>query len=143
MSTLSFETGLRAYSLNDACEVRFNPTDSSFAQRLFEAFETLEQKQEDHQRQAAALKEPREIFAFARERDQEMRELLDGVLGAPVCAALFGEMSLYAMAGGLPVWCNLLLAIMDEMDTALVQERKASSPRLKKYLDKYQRRAGK
>ena len=143
MSTLSFETGLRTYSLNDACEVRFNPTDSAFAQRLFEAFETLEQKQEDYQRQAAALKEPREIFAFARQRDLEMRELLDEVLGASVCAPLFGGMSLYAMAGGLPVWCNLLLALMDEMDAALVREQKASNPRLKKYLDKYQRRGGK
>ena len=56
MSTLSFETGQVTYSLNGASEVRFNPTDSAFAQRLFEAFETLEQKQEDYQRQAAALK---------------------------------------------------------------------------------------
>ena len=80
MSTLSFETGQVTYSLNGASEVRFNPTDSAFAQRLFEAFETLEQKQEDYQRQAAALKEPREIFAFARQRDLEMRELLDEVL---------------------------------------------------------------
>ena len=140
MSTLSFETGQVTYSLNGASEVRFNPTDSAFAQRLFEAFETLEQKQEDYQRQAAALKEPREIFAFARQRDLEMRELLDEVLGASVCAPLFGGMS---MAGGLPVWCNLLLALMDEMDAALVREQKASNPRLKKYLDKYQRRGGK
>ena len=44
---------------------------------------------------------------------------------------------------GLPVWCNLLLALMDEMDAALVREQKASNPRLKKYLDKYQRRGGK
>lgn len=70
-----------------------------------------------------------------------MRELLDEVLGASVCAPLFGGMSLYAMAGGLPVWCNLLLALMDEMDAALVREQKASNPRLKKYLDKYRRRA--
>jgi MoxR-like ATPase len=39
--------------------------------------------------------------------------------------------------------CNLLLALMDEMDAALVREQKASNPRLKKYLDKYQRRGGK
>lgn len=142
MNKLTFETGLRTYSLNDACEVRFNPTDISFAQRLFEAFDALEQKQEDYQHQAAALTEPREIFAFARERDLEMRELLDAVLEAPVCAALFGGMNLYAMASGLPVWCNLLFAIMDKMDAALIQEQKAGNPRLKKYLEKYQRKAG-
>lgn len=141
MNTLTFETGLVTYSLNGACEVRFNPTDSAFAQRLFEAFEVLEQKQEEYQQQAAALREPREIFAFARERDREMRQLLDGLLAAPVSDALFGEMNLYAMAGGLPVWCNLLLALMDEMDAALARERKAADPRLKKYLDKYRRRA--
>lgn len=141
MNTLTFETGLVTYSLNGACEVRFNPTDSAFAQRLFTAFDALEQKQEGYQQQAAALREPREIFAFARERDREMRELLDRVLGAPVCDALFGEMDLYAMAGGLPVWCNLLLALMDEMEAALARERKASDPRLRKYLDRYRRQA--
>lgn len=141
MNTLTFETGLVTYSLNGACEVRFNPTDSAFAQRLFTAFDALEQKQEGYQQQAAALREPREIFAFARERDREMRELLDRVLGAPVCDALFGEMNLYAMAGGLPVWCNLLLALMDEMEAALARERKASDPRLRKYLDRYRRQA--
>ena len=141
MNTLTFETGLVTYSLNGACEVRFNPTDSAFAQRLFGSFDTLEKKQEEYQKQAAALSDTREIFAFARERDREMRELLDRVLGAPVCDALFGEMDLYAMAGGLPVWCNLLLALMDEMDAALAREQKAADPRLKKYLDKYRRRA--
>lgn len=141
MKELTFETGLAAYSLNGACEVCFNPTDTAFAQRLFEAFEALEQKQEEYQQQAATLREPREIFAFARERDREMRQLLDGLLAAPVSDTLFGEMNLYAMAGGLPVWCNLLLALMDEMDAALAREQKAADPRLKKYLDKYRRRA--
>ena len=56
MNTLTFETGLVTYSLNGACEVRFNPTDSAFAQRLFTAFDALEQKQEGYQQQAAALR---------------------------------------------------------------------------------------
>jgi len=138
---LTFETGLVTYSLNGACEGRFNPTDTAFARRLFDAFDALEQRQEGYQQQAAALREPREIFAFARERDQEMRQLLDGLLGAGTSDAIFGEMDLYAMAGGLPVWCNLLLALMDEMDAALAREKKAADPRLKKYLDKYRRQA--
>lgn len=143
MKELTFETGLMTYSLNGACEVRFNPTDTAFARRLFDAFDALEQRQEGYQQQAAALREPREIFAFARERDQEMRQLLDGLLGAGTSDAIFGEMDLYAMAGGLPVWCNLLLALMDEMDAALAREKKAADPRLKKYLDKYRRQAKK
>lgn len=143
MKELTFETGLVTYSLNGACEVRFNPTDTAFARRLFDAFDALEQRQEGYQQQAAALREPREIFAFARERDQEMRQLLDGLLGAGTSDAIFGEMDLYAMAGGLPVWCNLLLALMDEMDAALAREKKAADPRLKKYLDKYRRQAKK
>lgn len=143
MKELTFETGLVTYSLNGACEVRFNPTDTAFARRLFDAFDALEQRQEGYQQQAAALREPREIFAFARERNQEMRQLLDGLLGAGTSDAIFGEMDLYAMAGGLPVWCNLLLALMDEMDAALAREKKAADPRLKKYLDKYRRQAKK
>ena len=69
--------------------------------------------------------------------------MIDDVFSQPVCAALFGGMNVYAFADGQPVWCNLLLALMDEMDAALVREQKASNPRLKKYLDKYQRRGGK
>ena len=140
MKELNFESGLVTYSLNGKCEVSFNPTDSNFVERLYSAFEELDKKQEGYRSQVEKMANKREIFDFARERDAEMRGIIDGVFEAPVSDAVFGGMNVYAVAGGLPVWCNLMLAIMDEIDTTFSREQKATNPRMQKYLSKYQKR---
>ena len=66
-----------------------------------------------------------------------MRELIDGVFGKPVCKELFSGLNVYALADGLPVWCNFLLAVMDEVDTTFSREQKAMNPRIAKYTAKY------
>lgn len=139
MEAIQFDTGVKTFSLNDKCEISFNPTDSAFAEKLFNAFDTLDKKQEEYRREAAAARDPRQIFAFVKERDAEMRTLIDDTLGAPVCSSLFANMNVYALANGLPVWCNLMFAIMDEMDTAFAREQKAANPRIQKYTAKYHR----
>ena len=67
------------------------------------------------------------------------RNAINGILGADVCGPLFGGMNLYALADGLPVWCNLMLAIMDECDSAFSREQMRTNPRIKKYTAKYHR----
>lgn len=137
---LSFETGIVDFRLNDACTVSFNPTDSFFAERLFDTFDTLDKKQENYRGQVEKMADKRKIFEFGRERDAEMRDLIDGVFGAPVCAAAFGSMNVYALAGGLPVWANLFLAVIDEVDTTFAREQKLTNPRIQKYMAKYQKK---
>lgn len=137
MKELNFDSGLVTYSLNGKCEVSFNPTDSSFVERLYAAFEELDKKQEGYKAQIEKMADKREIFDFARERDAEMRGVIDGVFDAPVCDAVFGSMNVYALSGGLPVWCNLMLAVMDEIDTTFAREQKATNPRVAKYTKKY------
>ena len=139
MNTINFETGVVAYTVNDKCQVSFNPTDSAFVERLFTAFDTLDSKQEAYKAEIAAIQDNREAFAIAKKRDAEMRQLIDGVFGTEVCRALFGDMNVYAIANGLPVWCNLLMAVMDEVDTVFAREQKATNPRVQKYMAKYQR----
>ncbi len=140
MKELNFDSGLVTYSLNGKCEVSFNPTDSNFVERLYSAFEELDKKQEGYKAQVEKMANKREIFDFARERDAEMRGIIDGVFDAPVSEAVFGGMNVYAIASGLPVWCNLILAIMDEIDTTFAKEQKSTNPRLQKYLNKYQKK---
>lgn len=137
MPELKFETGLVTYTLNGSCEVSFNPTDSTFAERLYDAFDALDKKQEGWKTQVERMGDKREIFDFTRERDKEMREIIDSLFDAPVCAMVFGGMNVYSLAGGLPAWANLLLAIMDEMDTAFSREQKMTNPRIQKYTAKY------
>lgn len=139
VKSLNFESGLVTYNINGKCQVSFNPTDSNFVERLYLAFEDLDKKQEGYKTQVEKLADKREIFDFARERDVEMRQVIDGLFDAPVSDSLFGGMSVYAVAGGLPVWCNLMLAVMDEIDTTFSREQKATNPRIAKYTEKYHR----
>ena len=139
MKELNFESGLVTYSLNGKCEVIFNPSDSNFVERLYSAFEDLDKKQEGYKATIEKMANKREIFEFARERDSEMREIIDGLFGVPVSDALFGGMNVYALANGLPVWCNLMLAVMDEVDSTYAREQKATNPRIAKYTAQYQK----
>lgn len=139
MKQLQFDTGLVSYDLNGAAQVAFNPTDSAFVERLFHTFDALDQKQDAYRAEVERAAGSREIFGIARRRDEEMRGMIDEALGQPVCGALFGGMNVYAMADGLPVWCNLMLALMDEVDTSFAREQKATNPRIQKYTAKYQR----
>lgn len=119
------------------CDIVFNPTDSVFVEKLFTAFDTLDKKQEAYKVEVEKTGNKREVFEIARKMDEEMREIIGEVFGFDICAALFGEMNVYALADGLPVWANLMLAIMDEVDTAFAREQKATNPRVARYTKKY------
>lgn len=138
MKELVFDSGLVTYKINGAVEVSFNPADTAFVEKLYNAFEDLETKQDSYREEAENLKDDgKAMFEFARQRDIEMRNILDSLFNVPVCDALFRDMSVYAIADGLPVWMNFLLAIIDEVDSAYTREKKAQSPRVAKYTQKY------
>ena len=119
--------------------IRFNPTDGAFIQRLYNAFDTLDKKQDKYADEVQKCGDRVEIFNIADRRDKEMREIIDGLFEEPVCNSIFGNMNLYAMADGLHVWTNFLLALMDETDSAFAREQKATNPRIQKYTAKYRR----
>lgn len=133
MNTLNFDTGVKTFSVNGKCEVSYNPTDAAFAERLCGTFDALQEKYEAAKEKAAGDN----VFAVMRELDAEMRRDIDGIFGVPLCDSLFGSMSLWALADGLPVWMNFLLAIIDTIDPAIVAEQKKTNPRLEKYTAKY------
>ena len=138
MKNLSFPDGLEEYSLNDRVTVRFNPTDASFLERLSELFSRLDALQEE----VSALQETtpeEEVFPLAKSLDGRMRDLLDGFFGQQVCEPLFGTMNLFASAGGLPVWANLLLALTEEVEAAMQGELSAREARIAKYTAKYKK----
>lgn len=136
MEKLTFDTGIKEYEVNGGAILRFNPSDSAFVGKLFNAFDSLDKKQEIYRAQIDSMKDKREIFEIAHNQDIEMRTIIDGVFG-PICDSLFGDMNVYAMADGLPVWCNFLLAIIDEVDTSFAREQKKTNPRIAKYTAKY------
>ena len=140
MKELNFETGLVTYSLNGGkCQLSFNPTDSNFVEKLFNAFDTLDKKQEAYKAEAEKNANKREIFETARKMDEEMRDIIQEVFGFDVCGAVFGDMNVYALADGLPVWCNLMLCLIDNMNDTFTAEKKKTNPKLQKYLAKFKK----
>lgn len=137
MAELNIDTGLVTFNPNGACEVSFNPTDASFIRNLYEVFNSLDKKQDEYRAEIEKIGDKAKIFDVANARDAEMRSMIDGIFGKPVCEAVFGKMNVYALAGGLPVWCNLMFAIMDEIDTSFTREQKLTNPRISKYAAKY------
>lgn len=138
MGEIRFNDGLQSFNIKGKVEVFFNPTDSDFAQRIYKTFESLDRKQNSYKEEISKMQQS-EIFDFAKTRDAEMRQMIDEVFDAPVSDAVFGKMNVYAMADGLPVWCNLLLAVMEELDSGFAREQKATNPRIQKYTAKYHR----
>lgn len=137
MKELKIATGVETYKLNDSVEVSFNPTDAAFGEKLFNAFDTLDKRQESYKAEVGKAEGKRELFDVVRNLDGEMREIINDVFEFDVCSGLFGELNVYALAEGLPLWANLLFAIMDEMDETVMREKKAMNPRIAKYTKKY------
>ena len=140
MPEIKFDTGIREFTVNGAAKVRFCPTDMSFVEKVFTAVETIDKKTELFQNRVQKLESNRDVFDEAHAIDNEIREILNGIFNEDVCTPIFGTMNTFAVADGLPVWANFLFAIMDLLDSDLVEQKKKTNPRLKKYIDKYKRR---
>ncbi|WP_160324622.1 hypothetical protein [Adlercreutzia muris] len=136
--TLTFDTGVTEYVINGAAKARFNPTDSRFVERMYATFGELSDKQDEFQRRVEEIGDDGPaMFAYAAERDREMRGMIDGLLGEGVADALFQDMNCYAMADGLPAWINLMFAVAEEVEATFSEEQKRSDPRVRAYHGKY------
>ena len=137
---IQFNTGSVEYTINDNVKVTFNPTDLAFVERVFNIFDHMDEKQEEYNAAITKAEKDTEVFKVYREMESSMRGMIDDVFGAEVCQDIFGNVSVFALAEGLPLWANLMLALIDEMDVAFAREKKATNPRIKKYTAKYQKR---
>lgn len=127
MKELCFDTGVVEYQVNGGYVLRFNPADTNFVRRLHDLFEELGQEQ-----QAEGG-----VFEALEKKDAAMRERLDGLFGPGTCQAVFGELGLYALAGGLPLWANFLLAVLEEVESAVDEQQQAASPRVAYYMERF------
>ena len=71
--------------------------------------------------------------------DAKMRDIINALFGQDVCTPLFGEMNLFSSAGGLPVWANLMLALAEEVRSAMQDELSQREKRIEKCVKKYQK----
>jgi len=139
MAGITFDTGVVSFDLNGKTTIEFNPTDSVIVEKIYNTFDELDRKQDAYKAEVEKCGNKREIFDIARRRDAEMRAIIDDLFGKPICDDLFGGMNIYALADGLPVWCNLMLAVIDQIDTTFSREQKAANPRVAKYTAKWKK----
>ena len=135
MKELNFDLGLNEYDLGGKVTVQFNPTDVSFLEKLSESFATLDRIQEEVKREE--ISDEKDVYNLAKNLDTKMREIINSLFGQDVCTPLFGEMNLFASAGGLPVWTNLMLAIADEVQASMQGELEKRNDKIRKYTEKY------
>ena len=136
MKELTLDTGEIEYKINEKCTVRFNPTDPYFADRIYTALDELSKRQGSADVNGMTT---RETFDYLRKLDADMRQTIDGCFDAPVCDLLFGKTSVYASKDGTPLWMNLMLIIIDELDDGIKREKAFHSEKLAKYTKKYSR----
>ena len=137
---LNFANGVQSYTVNGVEDaLRLNPTDAEMLQKIYLAMKDLEGKQKERAKVGKRSEDIEETFSLLHALDQEMRGVLDGLFGDGLCEKIFGEMSLYASADGLPVWENFILAVIDLFDDSVKREAALSDKRIQKHVQKYHR----
>lgn len=137
MKELQFDTGLVTYKVNGSCEITFNPGDIGFVKKLFDLFDRLSGRQEDSEKLSDEELSGKELFAITDKMDAEMRGDIDALFGEGVSNALFPNVSVFALAGGFPLWANFCMAVIDEIDVNLSEEEQKARARVDKYMKKY------
>lgn len=134
---LNINTGLVEYNLAGKVSVEFNPTDQTFAEKLYRTFEQLDEKQDEYKEKMEKALGTEDMFTVGRELDAEMKKAINELFGKDVMTPLLGDMSAYAMADGLPVWANIILAILEVIDKTITDEMGKTASRIDKYTKKY------
>lgn len=130
---IKVNTGLVTYNLGGKVEVAFNPTDMAFGDRLLKAIDGLCELQEK-----PYPDDTKELLADMLKRDAEARELIDELFEKEVCKPLYGTISVFALADGLPLWANLLTAILKQMNEGSEKRMKEAEARIAKYTKGYE-----
>ena len=129
---IKVNTGLVDYDLGGKVTVSFNPTDAAFGKAISDAIERIIALHD-----APLPEESDALLGEILRRDEEARGIIDNIFGKEVCAPLFGTISVFAIADGFPLWTNLLMAFVDQMNEAGAKAAADIQKRINKYTKKY------
>lgn len=141
MGVLNFQTGRKTYTVNDGCEITFDPTDAQFAGKVVKAFRNCI----DIQKNGAPkqLVDIDELVSVTEKMTADIRAEIDEVFSEGVCDKVFGGSSPIAIADDLPVWANFLMAVIDEIDQNTPEGQTRARERVQHYMSKYEAKYGK
>ena len=130
--SLTFDTGLVEYEINGV-PVTLNPTDESFVSKLYDAFGKLDGLQGSLTDGGG---ETGDVLRRFGDLDADMRATIDGLFGEGFADRAI-PVNCYAIADGLPVWCNLMLAVLDEVTEAYEREFGKTDGRMRAHGEKF------
>lgn len=116
--------------------VDFNPADQGFAESLYGLISKLSKIHETKKKEYEAEPDISNRFEISMEEDAEMRKSVDSLFGEGFCKDVF-KVRLFALADGMTVIENFLMAILDEMDESVTENLAKRDARIKKYTEKY------
>ena len=134
---LEIDDGRLCLSVNcvGKSEIVFNPTDMGFIRKLVDVFGHLDEMQTEKDSVSTE-----NVFDVSMDYDRKMRAEIDGILGAGVSDELFGDLNVFALSGGFPLWANLLFGILDRCEGEFAEQFKQTNPRIEKYTAKYRKK---
>ena len=140
---ITINTGVEEYELNGV-SVSFNPTDLFMAEKIFSVFDSMDGLQTKWKAQVeAAGDDHSKIFQICRSIDQEMRKSINGLFGKgkDYATEILGNVALFSQSEtGFPLWAEIVLPLMDEMDDSFAERREKSKARIEAYTAKYGKR---
>ena len=143
---LNFDTGFISYEVNgEDVGIRLNLTDTEFFRKLYYTFESLDKVCNDYQKRMVEIpdEEGAKRYEVLMDLDKEIENRIDTAFNSPgLSEKIFRvdgvHISPNAMAGGLPIWANFLLAVIDEYSDAVKAQANLTQPKINQYLKKYQ-----
>ena len=134
---MEIKTGVQEYNLAGKVTVRFNPTDMQFADRMRVTLDNCIAREEAYQNEIKDSDDIVAMFSKAHEADEDIAKYLNALFGVDVVSPLCEDVSVRAWADGMPIWANVLMAVMEVMDASQEEAVKASQKRIEKYTKKY------
>jgi|GEM_PF-674698 len=145
MASLNLDIGLKTFDINGDPEraISFPPSDSVFISRLYDGFEKIEDYHQTLQKELTEAEGTPEVLDIGREADNAIKAILNGMFSDyndNASDIVFGKLSSVGVAGGVPLWAGLIIAVLEECDGYAVKQSTITNPRLKKLLAKYKKK---
>lgn len=132
METLIIDEGLKSFAINNDENrvIRFNPSDMSILHRVEETLANVENEMRKYEDKKFDGETEKEISKFICSQ-------VDYIFNAKVSEVVFNGTSPLSTVKGVPYYVRFIEAVKPIIEEEILNERKASEEKIKKYTEKY------
>lgn len=110
----------KTLDINGKITISIDPDSQEFADRVFAALSAMDKQNTDLLK--TLRNSPTPDYKVFLDANTTIREQIDDLFGVPVCATLFGENAICALAGGAPLWFNLMEGVIGALSIVPTKE---------------------